>query len=832
MEEEIEQFTVGHEKPFPQDIKQLYWSNRMDLLAVVTSENILELHRISYKSQKVFHIEEINQIVSTCFSPDSYLLIYACDDGSMNIVKTENGKRLFSIDKMHKCQISTLDWVDLQVQCKIENLNMFSKGSQIDSFIIPIIPHEASEKKNVMKLNFLSEFNNKNDIRFLVTSDIASNLNISFNGLFTVCKFDLQQIVSNSNLSEPRSLSTLFLDDLSSFHIFISAKSSTNPSKDYLCFANIDTNIIHYYKEDIANIAYLMSYLDNMINFLNNSFMSLNKLILEVSRSYDAKMYIMEDLIKNNCSSNESGVIEKLPTVSEEFLRFLISGEYTPAIDQFLKKEVFDTNILEKMDQTLNKKIQSIQELITESMQSTVQRMMVVISQLESYAGQGNKYQTLGLDLNELRNLSLVVKQIFNLCDEVLVTATETKLSIRNLIVWLNRCVIKTFESDNDQEIQNHKFALKEFQVDVQRLHHFLSNEERFRLKDLRIYTENKVDLPIKDEDEIKGSLKMQKPGSRNPKSSTQFTSGVVQNNSQMQNKFDIAISSVIGSSSSSQSSNSRQFENSGLLQSQILDFVLNSINNQISNVSNMIQPFNVMVETREAMPKETHSSSILQKIPKSNLIIAAKNLEKQWSNIFLKMQNEIGNYTKKPLEIIRLCPLSSLTRFKQLHSFQEVVTQEYKVVQPGKIRNQNLIQLFRVKKVRKQTIIQVVFIKVPQNYDLKDMCFDQSNRLLVLLSKQIEEQMNQGAQDDTGLSEIHLIKDDDMKPSKEFMGNLVQNIQLSLIEQIQPTEIYLNEMKIIKTMRLQTSNCDNLQSSFRGLNSVVQETNKVIIFD
>lgn len=86
-------------------------------------------------------------------------MIYACDDGSMNIVKTENGKRLFSVDKMHKCEISTLDWVDIQVQCKIEYLNLFSKGSLIDSFIIPIIPHETSDKKNVMKLNFLSEFN-------------------------------------------------------------------------------------------------------------------------------------------------------------------------------------------------------------------------------------------------------------------------------------------------------------------------------------------------------------------------------------------------------------------------------------------------------------------------------------------------------------------------------------------------------------------------------------------------------------------------------------------------------------------------------------------------
>lgn len=58
---------------------------------------------------------------------------------------------------------------------------------------------------------------------------------------------------------------------------------------------------------------------------------------------------------------------------------------------------------------------------------------------LKNKIHRGYKYQLIGLDLNELRNLSLVVKQIFNLCDEVLLAATETKLNVRNLIVWLNR---------------------------------------------------------------------------------------------------------------------------------------------------------------------------------------------------------------------------------------------------------------------------------------------------------------------------------------------------------------------------------------------------------
>lgn len=47
MELEVEYFTIGHEKPFPQEIKQLCWSNKMDLLAIVTIENILEVGEIN-----------------------------------------------------------------------------------------------------------------------------------------------------------------------------------------------------------------------------------------------------------------------------------------------------------------------------------------------------------------------------------------------------------------------------------------------------------------------------------------------------------------------------------------------------------------------------------------------------------------------------------------------------------------------------------------------------------------------------------------------------------------------------------------------------------------
>lgn len=111
----------------------------------------------------------------------------------MNVVRTENGKRLFSVDKVHKCSISSLDWVEMATGMlgNIGALNLLLKNSMLDNFILPMIPHETSDKKNVMKLNFLSDFASENDMRLLVTSDIASNLHVTFNGLFPIAKFNI-----------------------------------------------------------------------------------------------------------------------------------------------------------------------------------------------------------------------------------------------------------------------------------------------------------------------------------------------------------------------------------------------------------------------------------------------------------------------------------------------------------------------------------------------------------------------------------------------------------------------------------------------------------------
>ena len=50
------------------------WANNMDLFALTTFDNLVELYRISFKAQKVFQTQEDKGIKGLAFSPDCSIL--------------------------------------------------------------------------------------------------------------------------------------------------------------------------------------------------------------------------------------------------------------------------------------------------------------------------------------------------------------------------------------------------------------------------------------------------------------------------------------------------------------------------------------------------------------------------------------------------------------------------------------------------------------------------------------------------------------------------------------------------------------------------------------
>lgn len=52
------------------EVATTLWATNMDLLALTTFDNLVELYRISYKAQRVFQSDEGKPIKGLAFSPD------------------------------------------------------------------------------------------------------------------------------------------------------------------------------------------------------------------------------------------------------------------------------------------------------------------------------------------------------------------------------------------------------------------------------------------------------------------------------------------------------------------------------------------------------------------------------------------------------------------------------------------------------------------------------------------------------------------------------------------------------------------------------------------
>jgi len=98
MEAEEQEFELMHDKALAYEVTRVCWAQNMDLLALVTTENVLELVRISFKSHKVFQVEEKEPITTLTFSPDCNAYGYGSAAAGLRLPRrlhqdAENGER-------------------------------------------------------------------------------------------------------------------------------------------------------------------------------------------------------------------------------------------------------------------------------------------------------------------------------------------------------------------------------------------------------------------------------------------------------------------------------------------------------------------------------------------------------------------------------------------------------------------------------------------------------------------------------------------------------------------------------------------------------------------
>jgi hypothetical protein len=109
----------------------------------------------------------------------------------------------------------------------------------------------------------------------------------------------------------------------------------------------------------------------------------------------------------------------------------------------FFTKEVYDTKILEKLDETLNAAFAQLHDLLLESVQNGLERAALMLARLRDLAG-GSQAEKLGVGVERLARAEARLVKLYTMGEVLLVESTEAKFDVRNLLVWLNKSTIKS----------------------------------------------------------------------------------------------------------------------------------------------------------------------------------------------------------------------------------------------------------------------------------------------------------------------------------------------------------------------------------------------------
>lgn len=209
----------------------------MDLLGLISSENLFELWRINWKNYKVRSWSSTNamgQITAFTFNPAGDNVLLATDKGYFVLVKTDSGGDLFNLTlKEHSAEIVYLNWINYGKNIDRVGLNPLNRHSQLDRFLPVIEPHKHSNKENLLKLNLFKE--TPENFSLLISADLLGIMHVTLNGIFPIVEINFSEKVDKFHISQK--------------HPFIAENSqvfqSRDPSSDPLAPANIEKSIIN-----------------------------------------------------------------------------------------------------------------------------------------------------------------------------------------------------------------------------------------------------------------------------------------------------------------------------------------------------------------------------------------------------------------------------------------------------------------------------------------------------------------------------------------------------------------------------------------------------------
>ncbi|KAF5943733.1 hypothetical protein HYC85_017810 [Camellia sinensis] len=457
-------FQLQFDKPLPSQIKIAEWNPEKDLLAMVTEDSKILLHRFNW--QRLWTVSPGKCITSLCWRPDGKVIAVGLEDGTISLHDVENGKLLRSL-KSHTVAVVCLNWEEDGTKNGDNSGNISTYEDRTSRFFppaprVPRMPGVVPGDTGFMdeSEDSFRELSNSSHQRFniLCSGDKDGSICFSIFGIFPIGKVNIHKFSLSNQPVDNHILCRLLnasickvalAKDLCHLVVICSGELSEEPSKSPIAGRDLlglhclvlDTSIFWKRKNELHQVAQQASNIEDLTEVIRASLSVMCKQWSDAMHTFHEKFDSLSTLIIDHGLDS---------TPQEELLSLLGGARTSPPVHQFLVNSLGEAG-LKRVAKVVCGAGKELQLIVLDHLQPAAEIIGFRMGELRGLSKWRARFQGIGLDETLINNATEKAGILLIQIERFMRVLSSVVQQLSNFFSWLLKTVKILMSETSDQ---------------------------------------------------------------------------------------------------------------------------------------------------------------------------------------------------------------------------------------------------------------------------------------------------------------------------------------------------------------------------------------------
>ncbi|MCO5603136.1 hypothetical protein L7F22_057283 [Adiantum nelumboides] len=457
-------FTLHLDKALSSPIDKAVWNPEKDLLAMVTKDQQLIMHRFNW--QRLWAVSPEKRVMSLCWRPDGKALAVGHEDGTISLHDVENGN-VFRQTVTHQCSVECLTWVEERQPMQGTADDVFFYEDRTPRFFppppkSPAMPGAVPAFDVSGAVGSLEDQNSSADakaalksshqrINILCSGDSIGTICLNIFGVFLIGKVEVGELdirtcaMGNQNftgdiyrLLDAFVLKVSLSENLQQLSVLCSGqlvsscpqrgRASKEIASGLFCM-QINSVLVGSRSKELHQVALQVSSIEELLEVLQVSMNVMQKLWSDAIGAFQEKFQGLMQLLREHGSHANS---------REELLSLLSCGLASTGVHQFLAVSLGEGG-LKRLSKTMDTALRELHVVISEHLQPVAEILAFRVGELRGISRWRARLQSIGLEEKlvdgAMEDAGMLLVQI----ERLLRIISDTAAQYRMFFAWLTK---------------------------------------------------------------------------------------------------------------------------------------------------------------------------------------------------------------------------------------------------------------------------------------------------------------------------------------------------------------------------------------------------------